>query len=43
MKIEVDIPEYKKEEGLESCWENGFEIGVKNLNNEMVISLTNKD
>ena len=43
MKIEVDIPEYKKEEGIESYWENGFEIGVSNLNNEMVISLTNKD
>jgi hypothetical protein len=38
MKIELPIPEYKKEEGIESYWENGFEIGVSNLNNEIVIS-----
>jgi len=38
MEIKFDIPEYNAKQGLQSTWENGFEIENKIIGNQVVIS-----
>ncbi|MDP9047621.1 MAG: hypothetical protein M3N14_05750 [Bacteroidota bacterium] len=38
MEIKLEIPDYDKTTGLRSHWEDGFEIDVKELNGEILIS-----
>ncbi len=38
MNLEINLPVYSEELGLQSSWEPGFEIAVKVTQNEAVIS-----
>ncbi len=37
MKIEINVPKYMPEEGLQLDWENNFSIKVSKDNNEVTI------
>ena len=39
MIITLEIPEYSREEGLKIHWENNFEIGVKESDTDVLMSL----
>ena len=41
MKINMEIPDYSPESGIEYKWENGFEIKAV-TNNEVIIITANK-
>lgn len=42
MKINIEIPDYNPEDGMEYKWENGFEIKAV-INNNTVIITANKE
>ena len=37
MEIKLEIPEYDENEGFKYSWENGFEIKIEALNNDILI------
>jgi hypothetical protein len=38
MEIKIEIPEYYSDKGITYNWEDGFEIEVKKMNLEVIIS-----
>ena len=37
MKIEIEIPDYSSEKGIQMSWEYGFTIDVRNNGNAVII------
>lgn len=37
MEVKLNIPEYNAEQGLKSTWDNGFEIGSRIIDNQVII------
>ncbi len=42
MKIEIDLPDYNEENGIQMVWERGFIIDAQS-NNESVVIRANKE